>query len=266
MKQSEFNLLASMISARTGVSCNPVWDGIWCADVKNKIIEYPIQMEYTESDMGLLIHEAAHLRFTTPFEREEFQERAHIAGLRVDVSQVFDLLNALEDTRIEKKILTIYPGAKYYLKVMQNETWEEGYYYRDDSRLWALYALYFCWHSINPDWAEEVLELRGHADNEKLRKAINATLDIAPTAKDMATTGDVLDLIGSDLIEHYLPLCDESLSEEEIKKLAKKLLELLKQLAKELKQKSENQEEATKKEEEKKRKKKKKQAKADKKK
>lgn len=232
MTSNEFHLIAGMISNRVGVTC--VAGGyLWQADIKNNVIYYPHKRYYSEADLGLLIHESAHLRFTTKWDEQDFEEACKVEGGEPkNGKQVFALMNALEDIRIEKQICDVYPGAEYYLNEMRESMWNNGYYYREDKRLWAMYGVYMDWEATHPDWAEESLFLRGLENNQKIRTAIDNTIDAVHKVPNIKTTDDLIDLMGKEILEHYLPLCDDAPPKSEMDEVMKKLLEFLKKMVK----------------------------------
>ena len=74
----------------------------WCADVKNKVLEYPLA-DLTTYDMniarGLILHETAHLIYTGAGEKTELEKTK---------PAMHDVYNALEDIRIEKLMADRY--------------------------------------------------------------------------------------------------------------------------------------------------------------
>ncbi len=238
MTNTEFQLFAGMIANKVGVTCiQGPSNGKWSADIQRNVINYPYKRYYTDGDLGLLIHESAHLRFTTKWEPEDFERACKSFGsVPKNASQVSYLLNALEDIRIEARIQEIYPGAWYYLNEMNEETWNHQYVYQPEPRLWMGFSMYAAWEAVNPDWAEEWLELRGLEGSKKLRDALTKAMPHVKTYTPLKTTEELIGLMSKEVLPHYLPLCDDAPTEQEMKEAIKQLMEFLMAVSKAVKQ------------------------------
>ena len=237
MYKSEFNLIASMIANKTGVRCEAKNSPLWRANTKDFVIEYPDKFYYTEGDLGLLIHESAHLRFSKLFNKEEFLKlnKDWYDGEK-KIEQIFNLVNSLEDTRVETKIQEIYRGADYYIAQAREEQREQFPYISADyykERLWDVYCHYVAWRAYSVEWAEEYLSAIGFSKNKKLRKVISATEEYLDAFKDMDSTKEVVENMSKDILKHYLTLCDDKdVSDEFLKKLLEMFRRLFKQMEK----------------------------------
>ena len=142
--------------------------------------------------LGYLTHEAAHVRLTD-FEAE----RATGAGNRLR----HELINAMEDVRIENEFQKIYPGARLLLDACHEQSVEEicrnhECLQQSAGALLALYALargHVIWTKL--DYVEPLLEileaLMTTQFGAALKSAIDAVLGELPDAK---STVDVIGL------------------------------------------------------------------------
>ena len=120
MKKETFIYVIDMISQSTGVTLKENKEGSWAANVEDKVITYP-EDSMSEANLGFLIHEASHLRYTKPGEKtNEIIEKVKQEGL--DTQEYFRLVNALEDIRIHRLIVNHFPGAEEYLKEVHHKT------------------------------------------------------------------------------------------------------------------------------------------------
>jgi cobalamin biosynthesis protein CobT len=108
------SIVASVIANKIGIKIRQGKG--WQADVVNNVIYYPKGIYLTESDLGFIIHEAGHLRFGFIDKRrfEKFTEMLQTMGKSYE--QLYALLNAIEDIRVENKLIELYPGSKKYLE------------------------------------------------------------------------------------------------------------------------------------------------------
>ena len=117
MNKSDFSLLASMVAGKVGVTCIPSEDYDWKANPKTKTIWYPNSIYFSDADVGYLTHECAHLRFSGISHNADNQMQKWMKKTGKSGEQTWSLVNALEDIRIERKIVDdVYPGAKRYLE------------------------------------------------------------------------------------------------------------------------------------------------------
>src|SRR3990167_6670555 len=242
MTPREFTIIAGMISDKVGITYFQDSSPSWCANVSENTIQYPRKMHYSEGDLGLLIHEAAHLRFTDPLDESQFKDLCSVDEKTYKNSnQVFNLINALEDIRIERKIVEVYPGAEYYLNIMREEVIAEtrylsSYGMKNKPSLPMTYAAYMAYEAINPEFAEEMLELVGYAENKKLIEAIDKTKEAVHKVPQTESIHALMELMADDIMPYYIPLCDDDLTPKEKEELAEKFKEILKKLVRLLKQ------------------------------
>ena len=64
MNKTEFAILGRMVSNQAGVMIAPSKTGGWYADPYRKVIFYPDTDSYEDADIGLILHEAGHIRFS----------------------------------------------------------------------------------------------------------------------------------------------------------------------------------------------------------
>lgn len=103
-------LLAEMVTEGTDVKIR--FGDSWQYNTKEKVLTIPHYKEYYNSEVGVILHEVGHSRFTTS---HHFQSRAE-----------HELINALEDRRIEDKMEEVYGGAWKYFDDMRVSVLEGG--------------------------------------------------------------------------------------------------------------------------------------------
>lgn len=249
MNRSDFTLIASMIAGKVGVQCIPSNKYVWQASPKSKIIWYPKSIRYTEADMGYLLHEASHIRFSGVSHTFDGEIDEWIEKTGKSAEQIWHLVNAFEDGRIENELIKLYPGAHIYFEAAYGESMNLQYTEADNylnyrpevfeelqQKKWLHYCQYVAWyHSLGKTGAEEYINI-WNAESEELRAAINATEEFFSLRYNCKNTDELVQLLQEKILVHYLPLCDDqSKSEEEKKKfeeLMKQLLEMLGEMIK----------------------------------
>ncbi len=245
MNKDDFELLANMLSKKTGIICQSHKESGWKVNPKDKIIYYPEWSAFDETDFGTLIHEVAHLRFSqynSSF-KEDFEKMAGLAKEK-SKKQIWELVNALEDIRIETKMCKLYAGAKdyflladkTYLELQINSALDflffepQKYAEAIKDKLWWFFCVYETFRQRNePSVLEELLKSWSADKNEKLLKAIKEFEPLFKEIYEQKTTLDLVNFIGQKVLPIYLPLCTDEKDKEKAMKL---LAELLKQFAK----------------------------------
>ena len=258
MTSIEFSLLANLISRAINVKCIQSNDkrGVWKANPVKKIIYYPQETHYTDCDLGYLIHEVGHLRFSRAMPYLESGDNKKfikwVEKFGKSIEQIFGLVNAFEDIRIDEKMRSIYKGANKYLRVSYKSSLELDYITRNDlatfnpssfknfcNASWLHYCKYYLWdNAMKRKIAEKYL--KRWRVKKKVYEAINKTkkINVIKEILKCKNTQDICNLIIKDILEIYLPLCDDErkekgMTKQEFKKLMKKMLkDLIKELKK----------------------------------
>ena len=224
-KSREFNIIANILSDKVGVKILP--KETWACNILKKEIYYPRGTMLIESDIGYIIHEAGHIRFTTFDENMTKKELDKLKKkYKKNTTQVFHLFNALEDVRIENEMLNLYRGAKYYL---DNNTWEayNSYIMKIDDIYCGLdvknkeYFKKFKHHQFNVYYSFQLQLGNRNSDilidyfHNDVKVAIKNTYDIIE--KDFPKCKNSLDVwnLVLKLLPEYLPLCDDIDEEKE---------------------------------------------------
>lgn len=241
MTHREFAMIANLISKSINVKCvQNEHDGdiVWKANPVKKIIYYPKDTYYTNADLGYLIHEVGHLRFSQPItmiesgEHKKFLEWVEKFGKSAE--QIFHLVNALEDVRIEEKMKNIYPGAAKYLQVCHEQSLILDHSNNYDMRTfnptgfksfceakWLHYCKYWAWKgSGNLKEARDYLK-RWYVDKEVYDAIEKTDKSLLKKIIKCKNTQELCMLIKDDLLKIYIPLCDN----EDVKKKKKSMKE-----------------------------------------
>lgn len=240
MTNREFALTASLIADKANVRCVQHMSPSWMANVDAGVIYYPYKGWYTDADIGFLIHEASHIRFSTISHQmmPEFRDWVEKTGKVGE--QVWTLVNSLEDIRIEAEICKVYSGARYFLDLSSEQSWEsmceitdyhqyigDGMYEEQQAKKWLHFNMHFLWQAASgPVRAKEYYDIWQY--DPLVATAIKGAQDSVPKILDCATTQDLIKLIQDEVLVHYMPLCDDIDPDE--KKALEKLKELLKEL------------------------------------
>ena len=81
----------------------------WKSNPTTRVITIPRKKYYSETEVGIILHEAAHLRFTN----EIRLKKKHV-----------DCLNAFEDIRVNTKLIHTFRGAKKFIdEVISSSYW-----------------------------------------------------------------------------------------------------------------------------------------------
>ena len=110
---SQALFLAGFIADKIGIQIKP--GRCWSADVKRQIIYYPKDVYFTDKELALLIHEAGHLKYTEAPAEALAKAETEIKKLGKNPKMLFNLLNSLEDIRIEHLIGEEFLGARQAL-------------------------------------------------------------------------------------------------------------------------------------------------------
>ena len=241
MNKSQFQMLARFLANKINIKCVPRKNLYnWAVDGDGQTIYYPDTIYYSDKDFGLLIHEAAHIRFSN-FD-ESFKEVVQTIGKTTGKGweQIFSLINALEDPRVEKKIGELYKGAKMYFKNTYQEIWEEKefsfvYDYqliekmqkRASKDQWVHYCAAVCFGmtpELGKQYGDDYLSLLGNIIFKETQEAYDKTFPIIESKLfKCQNTKKVLELVQKEIFPYYLPLCldrnDKKENEDELKRL-----------------------------------------------
>jgi len=265
--KSVFDLIANMISDKVGVKLKP--GDRWSANPKTKIIYYPKSKSFYKSDLAYIIHESAHLRFSTTTDAYVNTAEKLSKKHGKDIMEFHTVVNALEDVRVNEKIKKIYPGAVDYL----SSNYKTLYEYHTDQLYQHKY--------LDPKKYEEVwgskkilqygflvgFEMglgkyysKPFADDfisDEVYYAYEKTLKYVKKVPEIKSTYKLLLYVVEYILPYLLPLMlerDEEKEKESEKdkekeeELKKKINELIKQLIKELKKEIAKEEKAKKEE------------------
>ncbi len=256
MNRKDFTLIANMISSKVGVRfCKSWFSSTWRADVDKKVIYYPDNILYDEADLGALIHEAGHIRFSTmPLNSQKLEEMSR--SFNKPGQQIWDLLNVIEDIRVEKLMKGIYPGAKKYIDTLR--TTDNMQHQIAMSQLKRLHPKRFN-ELKNRNWNHYlscVLDSKALDDqkqfqmykdlwdidkNQKVTDALKKTDDAVNRAISTKTTEESFEIIQKEILPHYLPLCDDipPMTDEQMKKMIESLMKAISQIVEDLKKEQE---------------------------
>lgn len=112
--RAEAAIIANVVAKGTGITVRP--GDRWCINMKTKVIEYPKDTWLMESDLGFIVHEAAHARFSWNDEKFFQDLKKAFEATNKDFDQLYDLFAVLEDIRVNALISEIYPGGKEMIK------------------------------------------------------------------------------------------------------------------------------------------------------
>ena len=94
-------------------------------DVKNRVLGLPDWSDKSKSVYDMLLgHEVGHALYTP------LEELEHVKGM-----QHFDVINIVEDVRIERMIQKTYPGLPRYFKEGYTELWANGFFGVDEDEV-----------------------------------------------------------------------------------------------------------------------------------
>lgn len=231
-------MLTRAISGKVGVAILPLSPDMtgWRSDPKEKIIYYPDKPFYDDEDFGLSLHESGHIRFSglTDISEKELKKLID-KEKRIGLSELWQLLNSVEDIRIEAEVSKLYAGAGYYLKHTNLKYFGLAKYNEQDSPLTRHYCLYFLYkYGLNQSCADEYLTLFDFkkAEKAKLLKAIEGSEEAVSKAYSCKNTDEVLSLVKDELLKWYIPLIDEKDGGTDLKELLEMLNEAIAKLVK----------------------------------
>lgn len=119
MLGQESQMIARLVGNLAGIK---IEEGArWSVDTAKKIIYYPKNAqttwndEFTPQALGFLLHESAHIKYTKG--QRDLDKTAKRKNK--NASKIFELLNSLEDIRVNGKIIKHYPGARSYIENSQ---------------------------------------------------------------------------------------------------------------------------------------------------
>jgi hypothetical protein len=245
-----FRLIADAVADNVGVTLQKSPSGEWMADVTSKTIYYPSNKPLYQSDLGYLIHEAAHLRFTEISEGYDESAKKILKKHGKNPNQFHDLLNALEDIRVNKQIVKVYKGAKKYLDLNYGLTYD------------LVYEDMYKMKMMNPakyqeEWGSNLIKQFGYAVGfemelsktdaeifmwefceDKVYIAYDKTIKAIYEIPKLKSTVELYEHIIKKILPHCLPLFDdwdEKKEEEEKEKQRKDFEKMLDELLKALK-------------------------------
>jgi len=246
MTSRDFKLIANLIAKSSKVQClpnkNPL-DPVWKANPVKQTIYYPCNTKYTNSELGFLIHEIGHLKFTMGSSHLQIGSKhlkKWIEKWKKPAEQIWGLLNALEDLRVEDKMKQLYKGASIYLTASALNAKQHDIdvarflspaKYRDTSQAdWFHYCKYILWfYCLGQKEADEYL--KRWKTNKIVKETIKKTSSIIKKVFECKNTKEVCELMG-ELIEFYLPLCkdEQKMDKEMTKKMLKELIKLIQKI------------------------------------
>lgn len=218
----EADLIISIISKKTGIKL--VRTGVnWSADVKRKIIFYPKNSILDDETLSYLIHEASHIRFTEIDNKYVDSCKTISEKNNKNPEQIFFLINACEDLRIEKLISDIYPGAKKLLEKGSIQTHKKilSKYYKymapELKSIQEMRASNFCYalfmrEYIDEEYNEEFLAFC----DKKTNKVYQKLKEHSTIIKNFSNFTEMVKYVIKNVMPLYLTLCDD------IKKESKK--------------------------------------------
>ena len=238
MTKRDFVLLAKMITAKTGINCEPSEDGNWSIHLGKSTIYYPKDINFDEVDFGSLLHEISHFKFSD-FD-SKFQEKLKTLSLKCgdkNFEQVFNLINALEDTRIESELCKVYKGANYYFEIACSQSFLKQLETIDFHKIcypekvamakkdrWYWYSLFCAFLKQIPE-AENmaILEAIELDKDPEILTAIETITPIFSQIVKLKSTTELVKWVADNLLECYLPLCTEGdKKKDEMKKMLEK--------------------------------------------
>ncbi len=232
--KSDFNLIANMISRKIGVIAQAKKGGCWSCNVDKKIIWYPDTIKYSDTDLGYLFHEAAHLRFSDSFiiTSEIFTEICSKLGKVSE--QIWSLINAFEDVRVEKLLSKEYPGVAEYFTAISKSSFDSmssnlssmkifypEIFNNKKKHLWSHYCTYIIFYmSGEIDKATAILNVFDRP--KKLIKVIKKTSKYIDKSIECNSTVELIEYLKKYIFPQYCLLCDD---EKLVNKMKKKELE-----------------------------------------
>lgn len=257
MTSTEFALLANLIAEEANVTCmqSPDEKGIWQANPIKKIIYYPKDTHYTDLDLGYLIHEVGHIRFSKAIPQLNSAKSGKflkwVEKFGKSVEQIFNLVNAIEDIRVDAKMKSIYKGAGNYLNKSYLGAYEFDKNHKENLALfnprglkdmseasWLHYCKYYLWKdAMGKKGAKRYLK-RWNVKQDVLKAIIKSEkIDIVKKAIECKSTQEICNMIMKDVLEIYLPLCDKERKKKGMTKeqFGKMMKELLKEFMEEMK-------------------------------
>lgn len=227
MTSKEFTMIANLISKSMNIKCiqnKNKNDFSWKANPVDKIIYYPQSDNYLDSDLGYLIHEVGHLRFSQPMSKIESGTNKKfidwIEKFGKPAEQIFNLINSLEDVRIERKMKSVYKGANSYLKLAYKQslkydkTTNKNMQLYDSNNFknfcglkWLHYCKYFLWtEALGRNGGLQYLR-RWNVEKE-VHEAIAKRSNIIKEIIKCENTQELCNYIKDNILKIYLPLCD----------------------------------------------------------
>lgn len=254
-REREFKIVAGALSAKAGVKI--VRRGFtWCSDPSINTIYVPMNAMYSDKTLGIMIHEAAHLRFSQmPVDNPEDSLMEKFSKTGKNPKQVWSLFQALEDFRIENEMGKLYPGTEKYLLLSSETTIDEIFenmdYYRSFNtdkyqelaqQAWRQFILvgYFVRLGIGADCIQAYSNAKNysrHINNlavETHQQMQNDGVDLYQDALKARSTADIFNLMER-IFPYYLPLCDdydpesEENNEKSIDQMISEILSIIKQ-------------------------------------
>lgn len=229
--RKELSIVANVLADKVSVS---IQEGdCWSCDTEKMIIYYPRHSWLDISDFGLIVHEAAHLRFSN-VSKQLFGEA--ISKLGKEKEPLFGLHNVFEDCRVNKRIKELYKGAYIYLDEFYYQGYVESFdqYNNSATRKWyywgqSEYEKFLMknrWTSFCIYWVYYFEVSEEHADS-LLTFFKPDVIDAIQKSKEFISTNfpnvyseeDVVNFL-KDILKYYLPLVDDE--EKEDKKEDKK--------------------------------------------
>lgn len=220
MNKKIFLDIANIISEKMGVNLVARGNG-WSANNHSKTIYYPENIELNKSDMGFLLHESGHLRYSSPGSNSMEKIAVIAKNYNKDKDPFFELLNACEDVRIENKISEIYLGAKeyfdynndYYAEKMLDRLYKDrllnprGYDKFWKSRRWLQFT--YAIHYYLGYGKEKVKELLDNYGDDSVIIAFELVEPHLPDLLKTTSTEDLLDHLSRNIFPVFKDLLDD---------------------------------------------------------
>ena len=240
LTENEFKIIAGTISDKTGITFKNSGDKLWKVDIRSKVISYPRKQWMNESDIGYLIHEAAHLRFG--FMDDKFYDdlKKVLKATGKKYKQVYKLFEVIEDIRVDGLVKNIYQGASHFYEISDMEQFDlfidslesiskeelEEINEKAKTEQHAIYVLLYA--GLGKYYGEYYAEYIG----KNTLRVGNNTIKHIDEISEADTPDKVLEVLKKTL-PLYLELCDdedgkeEEKKEEDIKNILDKLLSIM---------------------------------------
>jgi len=98
-------------------------------DVTNRILRIPAWSDMSDELWDLFVsHEVGHALYTPTRGWKDFTKREKVKGMKVNDGVKFGYLNVVEDIRIERKVISQYPGLNSRYRIGYGELGERKFF------------------------------------------------------------------------------------------------------------------------------------------